>query len=154
MNLALYLVKQALSPHRDLARRSGLAQQQYDQAMRRNKQYELINELVRNTKSSPWVTGGKGALLGAGTLGLGSLPLAAHVKSPGVAIGGLALGALGGGLLGSQIPRWSREELQNYATGREHPVFYENEESLDPIEAPLSNSQRSLVRRVIGGRHV
>lgn len=153
MNLALYLVKQALSPHRDLARQSGQAQQQYDLAMRRNKQYELINELVHNTKQSPIRTGGHGALTGAAALGLGAgLPLALTFKNPGLAIGSAALGALGGGYLGAQVPRWSREELQNYAMGLEHPVFYGDDTASEPIEAPLSRAQRALVGRIVGGR--
>lgn len=153
MNLQLYLVKQALSPNRDLARQSSHARQQYDLSMRRNKQYELINELVSNTKRSPLVTGGRGALMGAGTLGLLSLPLSLRTGRPGITLGAVGAGAAGGGYLGAQMPRWSREELQNYALGREHPVFYGDESNEAPIEAPLSRAQRALVGRIVGGRH-
>lgn len=151
MNLPLYLVKQALNARRDLSRQSRLAQQQHELAQRRSKQYELINDLVRNTQRSPFATGAKGAVTGAGIGSLGMIPLSLLMKSHMPIAAGAVIGGVGGGLIGGKIPSWSRSTLTDYAAGRDHPVFWGGKNDSEFEEAPLGRAQRQLVGRVVRG---
>lgn len=151
MNLQLYLVKQALNAHRDLAHQSEMATHKSETADRRAKQYELINELVRNTKRSPFATGARGAATGAGIGSLGMIPLAALLKSYRPMAAGAVIGGVGGGYLGGKIPSWSKNTLANYAAGSDHPVFWGGKNDSEFEEAPLNRAQRQLIGRVVKG---